>query len=244
MEKEKLKIISVEETDKRGALVVDTRFYKIDGTAVFGRFQNHPGHYHLGQICSGFNWVEHDMLKDNRYEYALDDLFPHGWEVVEMVEVPYGKQIPDQWDPLNEYLKNGLEGKEVHLWDEERERIINLAIQMNDHRADRGIRYERVKDNIREQSFSDQWFKNNEPCPGLNYGNGTLQDLFMDRKGSPLSIHSSVVVTEKITVRDRMIVATVIQWLGSNVGMAFLGDALKRFDAHIVINSEGKERKL
>ena len=240
---EKLKIISVQETDKRGALQVDTRFYKIDGTPVFGRFKTHPGLYHLGQICSDFSWVEHDMLKDNRYDHALNDLFPGGWEVVDFIEVPYGQQMPDQWDPLNEYLKNGLEGKEVFLWDEERERIIDLALQMNDHRADRGIRHERTKTNIREQSFSDQWFKENEPCPGLNGGKGMLQNLFIDDPGV-FSLLGNKKVVEEITVRDRRIVATVIQWLGSNVGMAFLSDSLKRFEAKIIYKTDnGQERE-
>jgi hypothetical protein len=39
---------------------------------------------------------------------------------------------------------------------------------------------------------------------------------------------------EVISGRDRMIVATVIQWLGSNCGICFLEESLKRFGAKII----------
>ena len=35
-------------------------------------------------------------------------------------------------------------------------------------------------------------------------------------------------LVEKITKRDRMIVATVIQWLGTNIGRCFLETAFRK----------------
>lgn len=240
---DKLKIIAIEQASgHNGEIQVDARFYKIDGTPVFGRYRNQPGHYHLGQISSTFEWSNQDM-KSQIYMEELKRLFPGGFEVTETIEVPYGHQMPDQWNPLKEYLERGLESKEVFLWEEELERIIELSVAMNSHRNDRGIRYERVKTNIREQSFSDQWFKENQPDPGLNSGQGLLQNLFINDK-NPFSIMGKKEIVERITDRDRRIVATVIQWLGSNVGMCFLADSLKRFDAKIVYKTDnGEERE-
>ncbi|WP_164740353.1 hypothetical protein, partial [Xanthomonas euvesicatoria] len=68
------------------------------------------------------------------------------------------------------------------------------------------------------------------PVSGVNYGHGILQDLFIE--GGHNMFGRKVI--EEISNRDRMIVATVIQWLGSNCGMCFLGEALRRFGAKIV----------
>lgn len=51
-----------------------------------------------------------------------------------------------------------------------------------------------------------------------------------------MGLHRKVI--QEINNRDRMIVATVIQWLGSNCGMCFLGEALERFGARIVYDKK------
>ena len=45
----------------------------------------------------------------------------------------------------------------------------------------RGIEYHRTK-SVRsdlEKAFADEWELENRPVPGINYGHGTLQDLFI-----------------------------------------------------------------
>jgi len=59
----------------------------------------------------------------------------------------------------------------------------------------------------------------------MNQGHGTLQNLMFDINGKAM-FH--------ITENDRTIVATVIQWLGTNVGFCFLEAALKRCGLKIV----------
>lgn len=131
------------------------------------------------------------------------------------------------FDRLKDYLEYHFE---IFPDEGEMEDIIDLAVKQDGFLANKGYKWERIKSNPRERAFYEQWLKENEPRPGINFGQGILQDLFLVRgEDSPLTRKW---ITE-ITNRDRMIAATVIQWLGSNVGMAFLQDALKRFGARI-----------
>ena len=86
-----------------------------------------------------------------------------------------------------------------------------------------GLRPERQHDGSssghREAAFAKQWAKQCEPVSAVNDGNGTLQGL-MNEKDNPHYVY-------EITQRDATIVATVIQWLGTNCGMEFLGRALR-----------------
>lgn len=113
------------------------------------------------------------------------------------------------------------------------EKIINLSKLQDAYSHNKGIRFGRTEFNPRELAFYEQWLKENRPDPRINHGNGILQDLFMD---SGLSVFNPSKVYETITNRDRIIVATVIQWLGSNCGIAFLGDALNRCGYRITQN--------
>lgn len=100
-------------------------------------------------------------------------------------------------------------------------------------RQNKGFRYDRVNyksplfpdDVNREYVFYKHWRKQNKPVKGINQGFGILQDLFFDSTGN--GVLSGNRMIEKINHRDRWIVATVIQWLGTNVGFAFLQDCLK-----------------
>ncbi len=128
---------------------------------------------------------------------------------------------------LKQYIKDILE---VYPDDDELDAIIRIVLNEDAMQANVGINANRIKHNPREKAFAEEWAKENEPRAGLNYGQGILQDLFMERVGDVLP---RTVTREVISHRDRMIVATVIQWLGSNCGMAFLSEALRRFGADI-----------
>lgn len=75
----------------------------------------------------------------------------------------------------------------------------------------------------KEKVFADHWEEENRRLPYVNYGQGILQDLFM----KPGSLRHYPYATHVINCRERMIVATVIQWLGSNCGFGWLIDVLK-----------------
>jgi hypothetical protein len=84
------------------------------------------------------------------------------------------------------------------------------------------------------RSFHDQWQEENAPIAFMNCGQGILQDLFIEE--NPFNVILPKKVVEVMSSRDRQIVATVIQWLGSNCGMGFLSAALQRFNARIVFD--------
>ena len=73
-----------------------------------------------------------------------------------------------------------------------------------------GFSHDRVKpdrDNPREATFLEVWKEENN----LKEGRNLLWNLISDP-----------------TQRDAQVAATVIQWLGSNVGMSFLREACRR----------------
>lgn len=78
----------------------------------------------------------------------------------------------------------------------------------------------------KERVFAERWEDTNKPQRGLNHGHGTLQDLMFARSSEgdsgvwPLSAGR---VIYEITPRERAIVATVVQWLGTNCGWSWLG---------------------
>lgn len=113
----------------------------------------------------------------------------------------------------------------------ELEDVLSIADKVICYKANVGINKKRLEHNEREKAFHDQWQQENAPVSGVNHGHGILQDLFIE-SDSPFGFTRKAV--ELINDRDRMIVATVIQWLGSNCGMCFLGEALERFGARIV----------
>jgi len=136
-----------------------------------------------------------------------------------------------EYTPLKDYLNHVLE---TYPDEGQLEDIVRIALKQDAYESNKGYMFERVNHNPREMAFYEQWQKENEPRSGVDNGNGILQDLFIETKvGDPL--YKRWVL--EINSRDRLIVATVIQWLGSNVGMCFLYEALKRFNAHIVEKS-------
>lgn len=79
---------------------------------------------------------------------------------------------------------------------------------------------------VLERIFADNWEKDCQRQPGMNFGYGTLQDLMIDSKG--VSVFSVRKLIAKITPRDAMIVATVVQWLGTNVGFCWISAVLRK----------------
>jgi len=79
-----------------------------------------------------------------------------------------------------------------------------------------------------ENALSKHWREENKKKVYLNHGQGVLQDLFIHRTGSPFCITAGSIRFLKISKRDRLIAATVIQWLGSNIGFCWLQEALSK----------------
>jgi len=72
----------------------------------------------------------------------------------------------------------------------------------------KGLHQFRFRDNPRERRFADEWNRQNEVFRTLDY---LLGDGLNPAEPS---------------TRDRLVAATVIQWLGSPVGACFLRDVL------------------
>lgn len=145
----------------------------------------------------------------------------------------------EQYEYDTDLVKDYLESLDCFTDEDERKRITFYAIQMDAYRHNEGFRVDRIKDNPREKAFHDVWMHKNYPNPHTNDGQGILQGLFIENKGEIFALPGGRVV-ERINNRDRMIVATIIQWLGSNVGMGFLHEVLHIFGAHIEFSKEDK----
>lgn len=92
------------------------------------------------------------------------------------------------------------------------------------HQGLHANRLTKAADNPREVAFAEEWDKENSSS---FHNQPTLDHL--------LGIASGV--------RDRAVAATVIQWLGSNVGMSFLRNSLARFGMEIVEKERDKKRE-
>ncbi len=114
--------------------------------------------------------------------------------------------------------KNAMEAVPAFCW-------------MNEKSINRGHSSRRVLHNPAEFHFAREWDRENKPRSWLNHGHGILQDLFIDAPpfgGCPRTC------IKKITLRERMIVATVIQWLGSNCGFSWLCATLEKAGYKVV----------
>lgn len=116
-------------------------------------------------------------------------------------------------------IYNYLAEKDIYLDEEDLESLSRLVINEWKESFNRGLFYERTEFNEREKTFSDEWKKQNEIKSFVNHGKGLLQDLMFDHNQKML---------HRITENDRVIVATVIQWLGSNIGFNFLETVLNK----------------
>ena len=75
------------------------------------------------------------------------------------------------------------------------------------------------RDNPREVAFADQWDREN------------------DRKGFGRPVLDALI--EDWTNRDAEVAATLIQWLGSNVGFSFLEESLVKCGYSITYKEQG-----
>jgi len=94
-----------------------------------------------------------------------------------------------------------------------------------------------------EKIFMEEWNKENSDVPWINNGLGIAQLLMIinERKAQlfygpdqdypiravPAPEHSEVCVYN-LTEREYRIIATIIQWLGTNVGFSFLNKCLRK----------------
>lgn len=76
-------------------------------------------------------------------------------------------------------------------------------------------RLKKDQNNPREVAFAEQWQKENDEGQILSW----LLSRNSEQKQS---------IKSKPSERDIEVAATVIQWLGSNVGMSFLEEAIRR----------------
>jgi hypothetical protein len=132
-------------------------------------------------------------------------------------------------------VRNYLENLEYYLSEDEIDRLLYMAEKDITARQNVGIRPERCNHNPREKAFHDVWIKENMPLGYINQGHGILQNLFIET-APPSAIKCNKII-HRITPKERMIVATVIQWLGSNCGMGFLHEVLSKF-GYVIIEKE------
>lgn len=70
-----------------------------------------------------------------------------------------------------------------------------------------------------ERVFAKEWEKQNTDIWGKPNGRGALDYLMAEDPNNPMG---------EVTDRDRIVAATVIQWLGSPVGMCFIRKCLEK----------------
>lgn len=103
---------------------------------------------------------------------------------------------------------------------------------------------ERCRTGLLERIFAEAWLKENnlDKRHGINFGLGTLQELFMKAapKGAWWARHGGAKIV--INKRDAFVAATVIQWLGTNCGFSFLRECLAKAGYSIVSTNEARDR--
>jgi hypothetical protein len=101
----------------------------------------------------------------------------------------------------------------------------------------KGYLWRRIKTNPDEKIFLQEWQKENKLRPGIDFGYGLLQDLFMIENRDEIGL-TNTIQHLYIEPRDRYIVATVIQWLGTNCGRAFLEKCIEKCGYEIIKKSD------
>ncbi len=122
------------------------------------------------------------------------------------------------------------------------QQIVSDKDVLNLGKVDKGFRHERIEWEYgnREKVFYKKWKKENVRRAWINFGFGILQDLFMiPHKNYLISPSAKLVINN----RDRFIVATVMQWLGTNCGWCFLEESLKQCGYKIIKTDEQKAKE-
>lgn len=106
-----------------------------------------------------------------------------------------------------------------------------------------GLHEKRLNEhNPREVAFAEQWQIENDHSDYLAH----LLRVNCDRKDDGARPDPAFGSWYRYpigppTERDRIIAATVIQWLGSNIGMDFIGQSLKRCGYQYPIKAKGHD---
>jgi hypothetical protein len=88
-----------------------------------------------------------------------------------------------------------------------------------------------------EKALSDLWKEENVPTKNVNYGKGILQDLCCSvKKGHGVEFYD-------LDEHSRTVAATVVQWLGTNIGRCFLENAYRDAGWEIQIRSD-RDKKI
>lgn len=109
----------------------------------------------------------------------------------------------------------------------------------------KGYKFYRTKEthSERERAFYKRWKKENKRESWINFGNGVLQDIFAKTGGNPFSMFNFKGWKLVINKRDQYIVATVIQWLGTNCGWCFLQEVLRDCGYEIVKTKQQRDKE-
>ena len=83
----------------------------------------------------------------------------------------------------------------------------------------KGMHQYRFKQNPMEEIFAKAWEERDTDPSGRADGRGTLDYLLAENPNEPRG---------EVSDRDRIVAATVIQWLGSPVGQYFLDEINER----------------
>jgi len=110
-------------------------------------------------------------------------------------------------------------------------------------KVDKGFRFERTtwEYGDREKIFYKKWKEENKRKSWINQGQGALQNLFAHQKTKWYLPQTWQLI---INNRDRYIVATVMQWFGTNCGWCFLEECLAKCGYKIVKADEQKEKEI
>lgn len=141
---------------------------------------------------------------------------------------------------VREFLHE-LPDNDISITDEELDELIHVANEADDHEHNVGYFSERINHHHggREKAFHKHWKSENFPSKGINFGYGILQDLFINTdKKDTLQSKRAMFWVQK---RERRIVATVIQWLGTNCGWCFLTDVINSC-GYEVVKKEDREK--
>lgn len=103
----------------------------------------------------------------------------------------------------------------------------------------KGLHQFRFEENAAERIFAEEWEKKNTSPTAWDSesfldGRGTLDYLLAKDNNSPAG---------EVSDRDRTVAATVVQWLGSPVGLAFLADVQKRRREERINEKERREQE-
>ena len=136
-----------------------------------------------------------DKLTDKELLYARDLLH----EALHL-----GARLGTRGDMLRRWAAADLYSSEVYLR--------NRGVEFGGHIGCKQYRFKKRDDNEQERVFAEKWLEFNDESMGTE----TLARL--------LAKEPNALFLPPPSDRDKMVAATVIQWLGSPVGQGFLRD--------------------